>query len=312
MLKSYFMFIFVLLYSTSNGLPSPVYAAQPVKYAVLYPQVRDEYAQIFLDIIHGIQQTAGTPPAYIQQLARNSHPKQLEKAFKNNNIEMVVALGSRSYQFSTQFENPPPILVAATQETIHHFSSLNLTPQPQLMFDKLSQLAPNIKKVTIIYNPEHNQWMMKQAILAAKQYNLTLQLIKVSSLKAATEKYRYFFNHVDPETEALFLPLDSTVINEKITIPFILTSAWKQQVVVFSCNPIHVKRGVLFSIYPDSQRIGQDIGDLIKIESTSSQHQIHPMRRSIFSLNKKTALHLNLNIPDTLEKELELHADLLP
>lgn len=305
-MRKYFIFVYILLCLTASCLSRLSYAEQAVNYAILYPQVREEYERIFLDIIQGIEQTANRP-VYVRKLDNNSNPEQLEKEFHSKNIDLVVALGSHSYQFSTQFDNPPPILVSATRDTVDHFSSLSLAPSPQMMLDKLSRLAPKIKTVTVIYNPKYNQWFVQQAALAAKQYGLTLQSIEVSSIKEATQKYTDFFDEVNPETDALLLPLDATSVNEKITVPLVLTRAWEQRVLVFSCNPLHAKRGALFSVYPDNQRIGQDIGDLIDAEAKQYQRKIYPMRRGIFALNTKTIKHLSLNVSETLQSEFELH-----
>ena len=45
-------------------------------------------------------------------------------------------------------------------------------------------------------------------------------------------------------------------------VPMALEAAWKRRLVVFSSNPLHVKRGTLFALYPDHELMGSALADL--------------------------------------------------
>ncbi len=110
----------------------------------------------------------------------------------------------------------------------------------------------------------------------------------------------------------------------------ILEQAWEKNLVVFSGNPSHIRRGLLFSMYPDNTRLGQALGQLaqeiqVRHEQTGSSleaenpdtgipaeslapHKQHihilPLEHLHTGINLRTAEHLGIEI--SREQEFDI------
>jgi putative ABC transport system substrate-binding protein len=94
------------------------------------------------------------------------------------------------------------------------------------------------------------------------------------------------------------LPQDSTTVEESAVLPLVLQESWGRNLAVFSSSFGHVRRGVLFSLYPNNDELGRQLagsalGFLASGRSESSG--MVPLRAVLMAINLRTAKHLGLN-----------------
>jgi putative ABC transport system substrate-binding protein len=73
--------------------------------------------------------------------------------------------------------------------------------------------------------------------------------------------------------------------------------SWNRKLVVFSSSFADVKRGVLFSLYPDNKAMGQQLGRLLeqRQQNQSAPATIYPVEDLLTAVNLRTAEHLGLH-----------------
>ena len=108
---------------------------------------------------------------------------------------------------------------------------------------------------------------------------------------------------------ALWLLQDSKVVDSKVVLPFILEKAWQKHIVVFSSALSHVKKGVLFSMYPNNEAHGEQLASLLLQESRGSSNQrntLSPTNGLQDAINSRTAEHLGLNLSRSKLREFDV------
>ena len=124
-----------------------------------------------------------------------------------------------------------------------------------------------------------------------------MNALPAEDLGTAASLYREAMRDNDAHDKAIWLPTDATTTDENVIIPLVLEAAWKRDIVVFSSNPTHVKRGALFSVYPDNKALGQRLAALALQRAgdpAGGTHTIEPLRDLLIAVNLRTADHLGL------------------
>ena len=87
-------------------------------------------------------------------------------------------------------------------------------------------------------------------------------------------------------------------MEESTVLPMVLKESWKSNLAVFSSSFGHVRRGVLFSLYPDNVGLGRHLAGsaLGMIAAGGSTSGMLPLREVLMAVNLRTAKHLGLNV----------------
>lgn len=290
---------------------TPPTTAQTPPVVILYPDVREPYRGLFLKIVQGIEQGLKVPSAqYV--VSENDNIPALGKQLVREQVKVVIALGRVGLLAAHNFPRELPIITGAvvishTPETLD-FSGITLTPDPEVLFDWLKSMAANIKRVTVIYNPRRDEWLIAQARESAKAHGLALNALPADNIREAATLYRGFFGQPKDGTEALWLPQDDSTLDENAMLPAILKEAWEKNLVVFSSNPEHVKKGVLFSLYPDNLGLGHSLAALAqeRLAGGSKPPAIMPLKDLLIAVNARTAEHLGLRISNQEKRKFNL------
>ena len=134
---------------------------------------------------------------------------------------------------------------------------------------------------------------------AARAQGLELVAYEVLDLQSAVRLYRDFFTSADSRKDVLWLPQDATTVEESSILPMVLEKSWSQSIAVFSSNVGHVRRGALFSLYPDHFTLGKSLGSLAQGVLNSGDYTkrgMLPLRDVLAAVNLRTAQHLGINL----------------
>lgn len=273
----------------------PSFAATP-SVAVIYPELRAPYNKIYDDIASGVEtKFNGSTKRF--KLTKDFSPQKLNDWVANNNIQVCVALGVGGEKALDQLTHDIPVVLSGViKPKSSNYFGISLAASPNKLFNELKRQNSNIKKVIVIYNPKKTEWLVKQAKSDATKNNLELITYKTKSLSESAKIYRNIFAKSDINKSAIWLPPDSTAIDNKTILSFILEQSWTKNVIVFSSSPAHVNKGVLFAMYPDNKKLGQSLGEVAlgELNGGSKLDKMMPAEDLKIAFNTRTAEHLGI------------------
>ncbi|HVK93998.1 MAG TPA: ABC transporter substrate binding protein, partial [Noviherbaspirillum sp.] len=219
---------------------------------------------------------------------------------KRSGTKVVIALGRQGLRATAGLDRDIQIVVGGVlsvpESETRSLMGVSLTPDPLLLFSRLKNLLPAIRRVIVVYNPQQNDWLIRLARDAAKMYGLELVAYEVRDLASAARMYENVFASSDGKRDAVWLPQDATSVDENTILPLVLKESWDRSVPVFSSSFLHVKKGALFALYPDNVELGRTlaISALAAISGETRRRGILPLREVQVAINLRTASHIGL------------------
>jgi len=269
--------------------------------AVVYPDIGEPYRSVFAKIIEGIEDGARTA-VRTYPINPNQDPADLNGLLKKNGTKVVIALGRQGLKATSALDRDIPVVVggvlAIPESENRSLMGISLTPDPALLFTRLKSLLPGVKRVIVVYNPQHNEWLIKIARDAAKSHGLELLAYEARDLGTAARAYEAAFAGSDGRRDAVWLPQDVTTVDENTILPLVLKESWNRNVPVFSSSFLHVKKGALFALYPNNLELGRTLASsaLAVMSGDARRRGVLPLREVQTAVNLRTASHIGLTI----------------
>jgi putative ABC transport system substrate-binding protein len=269
--------------------------------AVIYPDIGEPYRSIFSKIIEGIQEQAKVP-INTYAVGPNTNASDLGAQLARSGVKVVIALGRQGLKATSGLAPEIAVVVGGVlsvpENESRNLTGISLTPDPALLFVLLKRLLPGIKRVTVIYDPQHNDWLIKLAREAAKAQGLELVAREAHDLASAAHLYDAAFATADSRQDAIWLPQDATTVDDETILPLVLKESWSRGLPVFSSSFLHVKKGVMFALYPNNLGLGRDLASsaLGVLSGESRKRGVSPLREVLTAVNLRTASHIGLNL----------------
>ena len=285
---------------------NPLWAQAPGEpVAVLYPDLGEPYRKVFTEIVTGIgEQSPQRMRAW--PIGANQNLGELALALRRNGTRVVVALGRQGLKAAAAVDAPLGVVVGGVSSVPdgEHQFGICLTPDPALLFAQLRSLLPGARRVIVVYNPEHNEWLLRLAHEAAAALGLELAAHEARSLAAAARLYQGAIASADGKRDALWLPIDATTVDEATIMPLVLRDAWNRNVPIFSSSFSHINKGVLFSLYPNNAELGHALGRLAAalLAGEAPARGVTPLRDVQAALNTRTASHFGIVLEPQLQR----------
>ncbi|MDH4235278.1 MAG: hypothetical protein OEV15_09135 [Gallionella sp.] len=269
--------------------------------AVIYPDIGEPYRSIFTQIIDGIESKVKGRVANFP-VDSNVDVGELNKSLRSKDIKVVIVLGRQAMKLASALDRNIGVVVGGVLTTPENESRKlqvnSLSPDPALLFSRLKEMMPKARRVLTVYDPRQNAWLMRLAKEAARVQGLELVAREAQDLRSAMHAYQEIFSSSDSSHDALWLPQDSTTVEDSAVLPLVLQESWTNSLAVFSSSVGHVKRGVLFSLYPDNVGMGRQLASSALDFMASGGHKtaaMVPLREVLMAVNLRTAKHLGLN-----------------
>lgn len=273
--------------------------------AVLYPQVEEPYRSVFQTILKGIESQPGLTVKPLA-VAEAVDAEKLKEWLRTEQVDLVVALGKQGFLAARSLGGSVPVLLGALPSAAEELPGISLSPDPEVLFRSLRELAPKVERVHVIYS-KSNDWLVRLAREAARTRNLKLVAYRAEDLREAVRLYRDLLKQVQNGKESVWLPLDNITANDEVVLPMLLQAAWDKGLVVFSSKPSHAQRGVLFSMFPDHFALGQRLGELaLRIQGTNERPPTRPLADVQLAVNLRTAAHLGLRFTPGQQAKFDL------
>lgn len=265
---------------------------------VLYPAIGEPYRAVFAEIIQGIEELS---KAKVRGIPLGDDAGDLRATLKHGKV--VIALGRQGLKAADTLDAATGIVVggvgaAPDNGRDGHLSGISLTPDPALLFGLLKNLLPSARRVIVIYDPRSNEPLIRLAREAARAHGLELVALEASTLASAARIYEAQLAAADGRRDALWLPQDAVTAEETTILPLVLKESWRRNLPVFSSSVLHVRKGVLFGVYPDNVQLGRDLAALALAlqNGEPSRRGVTPLRAVRTALNIRTAGHLGIHL----------------
>lgn len=295
---------------------APLRSAAPVRVAyngqggiaVIYPDIGEPYRTVFSRIIEGIEDKAKIRVASYA-IGANQNSLDLAADLRRRNIRTVIALGRNGMKAAANLDHDVSVVVGGVlsvpESEAHGAPVFSLAPDPNLLFERLKALMPSVRRVFVVYDPRQNAWLIRLAREAARSQGLELVAQEASDLKSAMRLYQEDFANADPGRDSVWLPQDSVTVEESSVLPFVLQESWNRSLAVFSSSVAHVRRGALFSLYPNNLELGRNLADFA-LGGAQQGHSITPLREVLVAVNVRTAGHLGLAIGSRQQQAFDM------
>ncbi|MBI5890557.1 MAG: hypothetical protein HZB47_07755 [Nitrosomonadales bacterium] len=270
--------------------------------AVIYPDIGEPYRSVFAQIINGIEEKAKGRVSNIA-VGPNVDVGELNNALLRQDTRVVIALGRQGVKVASALDSSigvvaGGVLMGPDKNELRNLQVNSLSPDPALLFSRLKGMMPKVRRIFTVYDPRQNEWMVSLAKEAALAQGLELVVFEAQDLRSAMLAYQEILAQVDSSKDALWLPQDSTTVEDSTVLPMVLKESWDRNLAVFSSSFGHVRRGVLFSLYPNNEGLGRSLaGSALGILASggSDVSGIFPLREVLMAINLRTAKHLGLN-----------------
>lgn len=284
-----------------RNISNQVAQADVAGIAVIYPDIGEPYRSVFTQIIDGIEDKAKGPVANFA-VGPKVNIGELNDSLLRQETKVVIALGRQGMKVASSLDSRIEVVVggvlSGAEDGMRMLQVNSLSPDPALLFSRLKRMMPNVRRVFTVYDPRQNEWLMRLAKEGALEQGLELVAFQAQDLRSAMHAYQEIIASADGSRDALWLPQDSTTVEESAVLPLVLQESWANNLAVFSSSFGHVKRGVLFSLYPDNVELGRHLAGNalgILVSGASEVSGVTPLREVLMAVNLRTAKHLGLN-----------------
>lgn len=271
-----------------------------VRIAVIYPDIGEPYRSVFEQIIAGIDDRAKTRVTNYA-VGPNADINELKSNLRRQNIRVVIALGNLGVKVAAMLDRDIGVVVGCVitppANDMRNVPVNSLSPSPALLFSNLRELMPAARRVFAVYDPRQSSWLISLAKEEARAQGLELVAYEAQDLRSAVRIYQQIFSSADPRRDAVWLLQDSISAENGTLLPLVLQESWNRNLTMFSSNFGHVRRGALFSLYPDNVKMGRHLANSALEFLASGEYGDHGMillQDVLLAINLRTADHLGL------------------
>ncbi len=157
-------------------------------------------------------------PASVETVSLEHGPeRQVARLVEARQPAAVYTLGSRATLFAKENLPKTPIVFSMVVNHAHlgvkessNVAGIALELPPEFEFSQFKMVAPNLRVVTVFYNPESSSDLLANAVNAAATIGITLKPVKISS----TTELAAVFDASTADAQAVWLQPDPIVMNE--------------------------------------------------------------------------------------------------
>ena len=224
----------------------------------------------------------------------------LRDVVEQNNVAMILTLGSKALRSAVQQDVNRPVIAGLTLdhselEKNASASGVVLDYAAETQLSWIHRILPEVKTVGVLYNPDKSGHRIAAAKKAAGKLKLKLVAKEVNSPKELPVAMDSLFRSVD----VLWGMTDPVVLTRQTAKAVLLTS-FRSQVPFVAPSSVWVKAGALYALGWDYRDVGAQSGKMALSVLRGQQVSAMPIqapRKVRYSLNLRTAEHMNLKLP---------------
>lgn len=218
-----------------------------------------------------------------------------------NFADLILVIGEDAAQFVKGLNIPIVFILVRKYEKYGlgrgDTCGVSMTPSAWNQLNTLKKVAPDVKRIGVIYDPKESKEIIDEAKKEAPALGLEIVALEVESKGEIAEAIRVLKGKID----AFWMIDDPLVANNAVLRRLLLvTLTYKIPLVVPTASM--VEKGALLSVGPSYEAIGRKAGELVAQRiSGKPAEEIGVQSPGIeFTLNLKIARKLGLSIPQTI------------
>ncbi len=297
----------LLVVELANGAAR---GAPPRVVAVLYPETSAPYQRVFEEILSGIDQGLTGETVHARALPESPDALEVRRWLDRQSAAAVIALGRVATEAFEATGSPTPYLIGAldvSPQTRPRATGVGLAVDPALLFATMRLLKPATRRIWVVFNPRRDRWLIERAEPAARALDLVLLPLEAVDPSAAARQFLQVLRAADAGADALWLVADTGVVEPETILPTVIEQSWQRKLAVFSGSLQHVRRGVLFALYPDNRQLGRRLAELALrvMADPRARPGIEPLRAIRRALSLRVASHLDLKVSQEMERQFD-------
>lgn len=280
-----------------------VCAKEVIEVGVVYPKIREPYAALYRDYVAGIVRS--DVGKVIQYSINGTSLRLLESDIASSPAHVYIGLGNKSVKTINKFVTNQPIVGAVTNRDYDQFLSAGilLKPSADVYLENLLEIATSVRQIFVVYNADKDMEIIEESKNILSKSGIEFISYSATNLHEAAKGYRQALKRAGPYA-AIWLLSDPDLIDGSL-LSMILDAAWKNRLVVFSSNPVFVKHGALFAIYPDNQEVGYTLGLMAADVHNNKKVGLRPLREVRLAMNERTRNHLGIDLSPKTRSKVE-------
>lgn len=274
---------------------------QSAELLVVYPEVRAPFSKIFNDISTGAEEgfVGDTSSVAIRE------GEEVGSLLTRKKPDVVLALGKRSLSSLKASDNNVLVILGAVNEEQYDYPGISMVPDPEVILDKLILLSPSVKQVHVVKKSRGIDVQLEGASEYLVEHGKKLIVHESGDIREAANIYAELIEKANAG-DSIWILQDGSYVNSAI-FSLLLDAAWSKNLVVFSSNPLHVKRGALFAVYPNNRDMGESLGKLAnQVLSDGMKPGLQPLRDVLVAVNERTGNHLGLALTTEVKNNVDL------
>lgn len=283
----------------------PIYSvsviAQSAELLVLYPDVRAPFSKVFDDI------SSGAEGRFEGGASSKSIGKgdSADKWLRRKTPDVVLALGKRSLASLGDVDSNVPVILGAVSHQQYDFPGISMVPDPKVILGKLMMLSPAVGRIYVVKKSTGSDLQLDGAVKYLAAVKKELVVHQSADIREAANIYARLIDNAD-EGDAIWILQDGSYVNSAI-FSLLLDAAWSKNLVVFSSNPLHVKHGALFAVYPDNKSMGASLGELAnKVLRDKVEPGMQTLQDTFLAVNERTSNHLGISLSKDVKENVDL------
>jgi ABC-type uncharacterized transport system substrate-binding protein len=234
----------------------------------------------------------------------NHSPQQSLRLIEDVHPYAIISLGRAGYESVASLSATVPLIVGGIQindrdplrNTTGYVTSVSLTANPKYVLEALRELAPQVRRVFVPYNPQRNASLIEAARSVSRTLNMSLMPVPASNLNEASAAYRNVFKSSSPQTDALWLLDGDDLVDLDATLPSIIETAWTKRFALISNVPEYARRGALLATFPDARALGTRLASLAIARPRGKRPEILWGEDIVYIVNARAGSHLGIDI----------------
>ncbi len=264
-----------------------------------YRQVLDGFRQFLAD--------KGTPVA-LESFSLDTDSAAAEQGMQKaagKSDTLFLTLGAAATQAVTRQNGTSPVVACLVLNADNLLQSGNVTVVA-LDFPLETQVAwirkflPDAKNIGILYNPAEGRNRIELADRLLRKAGMTLytrEVAKPQDLPEALEKM------AKKPVDALWSLPDPLIYSPQTAKPILLFS-FRNRIPLIGLSDAWVRAGALYALEWNYEEVGrQCAATAVKLTQSSKGLPLALPNKVYYSVNARTARHMNLEIPSELQKE---------
>lgn len=274
---------------------------------VVYPIVREPFSNVYRDFISGIKK--GYNGSVREYPINGSIPLSLVRPGSDEHRKKaIIALGNKSYTALSAMDVKLPVYAALTRATDGNalYGGVLLEAGAESYLSTLLEIVPQVRHVHVVYNPVRHKPLVNEAVDYLEKRSISLNHMPANDIRESARSFREIVKKAK-KGDAIWLMSDSELVDGSL-LGLVLDAAWEKKLIVFSANPVFVKRGALFAIYPDNIGVGYRLGQMAQapVDGVRVRKMLEPLRDINVAFNERTGNHIGVSLSPAAREKIEL------